>query len=151
MLCTSQIVLECLPGDDLQDVHIDPSYLSKEMVELLRNISWLCSNLMRGKAPSPNIKHLSHGARFIGRLLWHPDAEVARDAVWGLSYCVDGPDEQIELLTQRPDVVTKVRISSALLTIACTDYFCRLQQQGALLWLHRYCNSLCRDCVTTKT
>lgn len=108
VLRTSQIVLECLPGDDLEDLHIAPSYLSKDMVELLRNISWLCSNLMRGKAPSPNIKNLSHGARFIGRLLWHPDLEVARDAVWGLSYCVDGPDEQIELLTQRPEVVTKV-------------------------------------------
>lgn len=100
-----------LPLEQIVSENVDAAAddLTKEKRELMRNVAWVCSNLMRGKDPRPNMKYLAEGARWIGRLVGFVDTEVVRDAVWALSYIADGSDEQIALLTQQPQLVEQVR------------------------------------------
>eukprot|EP00035_Acanthoeca_spectabilis_P004217 m.100408 g.100408 ORF g.100408 m.100408 type:complete len:688 (-) comp12489_c0_seq2:210-2273(-) len=90
------------------DCDVPEAVESKSKRELMRNVAWVCSNLMRGKAPRPAMAHLADGARWIGKLLKCSDSEVVRDAVWALSYIADGANEQIELLTCQPTLVEEV-------------------------------------------
>jgi len=95
--------LEVVAGDALDDEHP-----SKFRTELMRQVAWLCSNLMRGKSPRPAVEFLEEGASWMGRLLDYCDHEVVRDSVWALSYIADGNDKQIELLACQTEVVEKV-------------------------------------------
>jgi importin subunit alpha-1 len=119
-----------LPLEQIVSENVDAAAddLTKEKRELMRNVAWVCSNLMRGKDPRPNMKYLAEGARWIGRLVGFVDTEVVRDAVWALSYIADGSDEQIALLTQQPQLVEQVRphtLGSAHAEVAHWRWFVR--------------------------
>jgi len=74
---------------------------------MMRNGTWLLSNLCRGK-PAPPFEIVSVSLPILTHLLKHPDSEVMTDACWAFSYLTDGNDNQISTVLQTgiaPNVV----------------------------------------------
>ncbi|KAH8921038.1 ARM repeat-containing protein [Atractiella rhizophila] len=59
----------------------------------VRNGVWCLSNLCRGKAPWSTVRDC---LPFMYPFVNHPDLEVVTDALWTVSYLVDGPDAVIQ-------------------------------------------------------
>lgn len=63
-------------------------------ITMLRNATWLLSNLCRGKPPPP-FEMVSISLPILTHLLQNQDTEVMTDACWAFSYLSDGPDSNI--------------------------------------------------------
>jgi hypothetical protein len=74
----------------LLQILTDPA-CSKSM---MRNATWSVSNLFRGKPPPP-FEVVIQALPIVSQLIYSPDAEVATDATWALSYISDGSSQQI--------------------------------------------------------
>lgn len=57
---------------------------------LTRNVTWLLSNLCRGKNPSIEKKDAAFILELFVNLLQNNDPEVKSDVFWGISYIIDG-------------------------------------------------------------
>lgn len=71
-------------------VNLLDSYLSKDTnVKLIRNMTWLLSNLNRGRNPPPKVSDMEKSLYILFKLVNSRDAETVCDAFWALSYIVD--------------------------------------------------------------
>jgi len=64
-------------------------------ISIVRNATWMISNLHRGK-PAPRADLVSSSLPLLARLVSFNDDEVVTDALWALSYFVDGPNDRIQ-------------------------------------------------------
>ena len=64
-------------------------------MSLLRNATWLLSNLCRAK-PVPAFALLQPALPYLKKLLVSNDADILSDACWAASYLTDGDDARIE-------------------------------------------------------
>jgi hypothetical protein len=64
-------------------------------LQLLRNATWVLSNLCRGK-PSPDAASVASITPALAYLLQHTDKQVLADALWGLSYLTDGDERLVQ-------------------------------------------------------
>ena len=64
-------------------------------MSLLRNATWLLSNLCRAK-PVPAFALLQPALPYLKKLLMSNDADILSDACWAASYLTDGDDARIE-------------------------------------------------------
>merc|ERR1719473_61165 len=66
---------------------------------MLRNVTWVISNLCRGK-PSPPLEKVQPALPYLARLLHCNDTETVRDALWTFSYLCDGSQEQVQAVIE---------------------------------------------------
>jgi importin subunit alpha-1 len=98
-------------------------------MSLLNNVTWVVSNICRGK-PAPDMALVGPAIEpLVGLLHKEVSTDILIDAVWALSYLSDGANERIERV-MRSGVTTKLveflgNKSSALLTptIRCLGNF----------------------------
>lgn len=58
----------------------------KKYIKILRNITWLLSNLNRGQNPPPPIESILLSIPLLEKLVQNEDAEVLTDALWTVNY-----------------------------------------------------------------
>ncbi|AFM99438.1 putative armadillo/beta-catenin-like repeat domain-containing protein [Encephalitozoon hellem] len=58
-------------------------------IKIVRNLTWLLSNLNRGRNPPPNEQDMRKSLEVLFKLINIRDPEVVSDAYWALSYIVD--------------------------------------------------------------
>ncbi|KAF7701561.1 Importin subunit alpha-4 [Cucumispora dikerogammari] len=58
----------------------------KKYIKILRNITWLLSNLNRGQNPPPPIESVLLSIPLLEKLVVHEDADVLTDAIWTVDY-----------------------------------------------------------------
>lgn len=68
---------------------IEKYQVAKEHIKILRNLTWLISNLSRGRNPPPTVEGMQLTLPVIDRLVQINDADVVADCFWCLSYIVD--------------------------------------------------------------
>ncbi|XP_071749978.1 uncharacterized protein, partial [Lepeophtheirus salmonis] len=66
---------------------------NSEHIKILRNLTWLLSNLNRGKCPPPPIESVEKSAKFLNSLLKIDDLEILSDGFWAASYISDSGKE----------------------------------------------------------
>ena len=59
---------------------------SKKDIKIVRNATWLLSNLCRGRSPPPEIGHLRRCLPVFVHLMAYEDLDVLCDSFWALSY-----------------------------------------------------------------
>lgn len=59
---------------------------NKKDIKIIRNVTWLLSNLCRGRNPSPGREHLKSCLPVFVHLMAFEDMDVICDAFWALSY-----------------------------------------------------------------
>ncbi|KAH9410707.1 putative armadillo/beta-catenin-like protein [Ordospora pajunii] len=64
-------------------------YESSTHIKIVRNLTWLLSNLNRGRNPPPQDENMKKSLDVLFKLITIRDPEVASDAFWALSYIVD--------------------------------------------------------------
>eukprot|EP01133_Synstelium_polycarpum_P013299 gene13299-15631_t len=74
---------------------------------LLRNSAWTLSNMFRGK-PLPPQEYFIQALPTLDELLNSTDTEVLCDSLWCLSYVSDAPNEQIQTILMRPNIVQRL-------------------------------------------
>lgn len=72
-----------LSGGDLSKIDFNPH------LKVLRNCSWLLSNLCRGSSPRPSFTHLKFCLALFEKLVQGTDDEIVNDSMWALSYIAD--------------------------------------------------------------
>ncbi|KAG0438743.1 Importin subunit alpha-2 [Dictyocoela muelleri] len=78
----------------------------QKYIKLLRNATWLISNLNRGRNPPPAIENMQYSLQILSRLIHESDPETANDAFWALSYICDAGQRLIDMVLEA-DVLTK--------------------------------------------
>ena len=73
-------------------------------LSLIRNGSWMISNLCRHKAPKVDLDKIECIFPTLNRFIYHRDDKVVLNACWALSYLTDGPDERIERVIKHLDM-----------------------------------------------
>eukprot|EP01112_Ceratiomyxa_fruticulosa_P015557 TRINITY_DN4585_c0_g1_i1.p1 TRINITY_DN4585_c0_g1~~TRINITY_DN4585_c0_g1_i1.p1 ORF type:complete len:534 (-),score=120.75 TRINITY_DN4585_c0_g1_i1:221-1822(-) len=86
--------------DFLLNLNVLPSllhtcFVPNAKVSLLRNATWILSNLCRGK-PKPNFNLVKICLPTLVTLLKSDDVDVLTDAGWTVSYLTDGDNDQIQ-------------------------------------------------------
>lgn len=61
----------------------------------VRNLTWCCSNLCKGK-PGPHLNTILPFMSLFQRYIFDADTEVISNCLWALSYISDGPHERIQ-------------------------------------------------------
>lgn len=64
-------------------------YESAAHIKIVRNLTWLLSNLNRGRNPPPSDENMRASLELLFKLVEMRDPEVVSDAFWALSYIVD--------------------------------------------------------------
>jgi len=64
-------------------------YENTTHIKIVRNLTWLLSNLNRGRNPSPKNENMNASLEILFKLIEIRDPEVVSDAFWALSYIVD--------------------------------------------------------------
>lgn len=72
-----------LAGGDFTNITVNPN------IKILRNCTWLLSNLCRGNSPVPSHSHLQFCSGIFGLLVESNDEEIVNDSLWGLAYIAD--------------------------------------------------------------
>lgn len=62
---------------------------SASHIKIVRNLTWLVSNLNRGRSPPPKDANMKASLEMLFKLVDIRDSEVVSDAFWALSYIVD--------------------------------------------------------------
>eukprot|EP00056_Hartaetosiga_gracilis_P020525 m.19967 g.19967 ORF g.19967 m.19967 type:complete len:536 (-) comp8529_c0_seq1:80-1687(-) len=92
-------------GPELRDLTIGAGILqpllyivnnSSTTLSMMKNATWVLSNLCRGKRPEPNFELVSEIIPTFVDLVQHEDNEIAADAAWGLSYLSDGEEYKVQ-------------------------------------------------------
>jgi hypothetical protein len=68
---------------------LDKYYTSEGHIKLVRNLTWLLSNLNRGRQPPPSAENMKMALPILFQLIAHKDAEIVCDTFWAISYIVD--------------------------------------------------------------
>jgi len=71
---------------------------NQDRVAMLQNVTWVISNLCRGK-PQPDISYIAPALPYLERLLHVQDHDTLSDALWCFSYLADGPAVQAVIET----------------------------------------------------
>ncbi|KAK1347767.1 hypothetical protein LUQ84_002749 [Hamiltosporidium tvaerminnensis] len=71
---------------------------SKDHLKILRNATWLLSNLNRGRNPPPPLPHMKSCIPVISLLTTHTDPEVVTDSFWAASYVCDADISTTDLI-----------------------------------------------------
>lgn len=58
-------------------------------IRVLRNLTWLISNLNRGLNPPPKYDNMSNSLDVLSILIEHDDEDIRNDALWAISYISD--------------------------------------------------------------
>ncbi|KAF7683902.1 Importin subunit alpha-6 [Astathelohania contejeani] len=69
-----------------------------EYLRLLRNATWLLSNLNRGRNPPPSREHMALSVSGIEQLLLINDSDIINDSFWALSYICDADEYSTDLV-----------------------------------------------------
>lgn len=78
--------------------------LSKSLAEtnaslrVLKNTTWLISNLNRGLNPPPKYENMVESLEVLQKLIDHPDDDVKNDALWAISYICDNEPKIVKLV-----------------------------------------------------
>lgn len=67
-------------------------------MSMLRNCTWVLSNLCRGKNPQPEFEVIRHAIPTLGHLISSQDEEIVTDATWAVSYLSDGENHKIQAI-----------------------------------------------------
>lgn len=67
-------------------------------LSMMRNATWVLSNLIRGKNPQPNFEVVRHAIPTLGALISSQDEETVIDATWAVSYLSDGENHKIQAI-----------------------------------------------------
>lgn len=71
-------------------------------IKILRNLTWLLSNLNRGKSPAPPKESVELSTRFLVKLLSVEDKEVLIDGFWAASYICETGEEGARGIVSSP-------------------------------------------------
>ncbi|KNE58467.1 hypothetical protein AMAG_04038 [Allomyces macrogynus ATCC 38327] len=83
---------------------------SPQAISMLRNGTWVVSNLCRGKNPQPAWALVRPLLPLLARLLYVADDEVLTDAAWAASYLSDGENYKIQALIESGMVTRLVEL-----------------------------------------
>lgn len=72
--------------------------LDKLEINLIRTLSWLCSNVCRHKQPQITLEQVAVVLPAIQALLRYDDVDVRQDSGWSLSYLTDTSEEILDLV-----------------------------------------------------
>jgi len=67
-------------------------------MSMLRNCTWVLSNLCRGKNPQPEFEVIRNAIPTLGHLISSQDEEIVTDATWAVSYLSDGENSKIQAI-----------------------------------------------------
>ncbi|KAG0417375.1 Importin subunit alpha, partial [Dictyocoela roeselum] len=79
---------------------------NQKYTKLLRNATWLLSNLNRGRNPPPAIENMQLSLQILQKLIYVSDPETVNDAFWALSYISDADHRAIDMVLET-DVLFK--------------------------------------------
>lgn len=68
---------------------LEKYHLQEGHIKLVRNMTWLLSNLNRGRNPPPNLSDMHKSLQILFKLINVRDPETVCDSFWALSYIVD--------------------------------------------------------------
>lgn len=68
---------------------LDKYHSSESHIKLVRNLTWLLSNLNRGRQPPPSEENMKKTLPILFKLIGHKDPEIVCDTFWAVSYIVD--------------------------------------------------------------
>lgn len=67
-------------------------------LRVLKNATWLISNLNRGRNPPPKLENMRSSLDVLRRLILHQDEDILNDTLWALSYICDNSAEGVDLV-----------------------------------------------------
>ena len=73
-------------------------------LSLIRNSSWMISNLCRHKTPQVDLGKIECVFPTLNRFICNNDDEVVLNACWAFSFLTDGPNERIERVIKHLDI-----------------------------------------------
>lgn len=76
-------LIQKLLGEEYVNVRKNPN------LKILRNCTWLLSNLCRGRDPPPSFDHLNFCLNFFAKLILCNDDDIVADSFWAMSYIAD--------------------------------------------------------------
>lgn len=79
-------------GLDLTINLLDKFITNDNYIKIVRNLTWLLSNLNRGRNPPPSSENMKKALYILFKLISLRDSETVCDAFWALSYIVDVDD-----------------------------------------------------------
>ncbi|KAF9763780.1 Importin subunit alpha-2 [Nosema granulosis] len=68
---------------------LDKYHPSEAHIKLVRNLTWLLSNLNRGRQPPPSAENMKKTLPILFKLISHKDPEIVCDTFWAVSYIAD--------------------------------------------------------------
>ncbi|WUR02771.1 importin subunit alpha-1 [Vairimorpha necatrix] len=68
---------------------LEKYYTRESQIKLVRNMTWLLSNLNRGRNPPPKLSDMHKSLQILFKLINVRDSEIVCDSFWALSYIVD--------------------------------------------------------------
>ncbi|ELA46784.1 hypothetical protein VCUG_01743 [Vavraia culicis subsp. floridensis] len=67
-------------------------------LRVLKNCTWLVSNLNRGRNPPPKLENMKASLEVLQQLINYKDDEVLNDTLWALSYICDNSAEAVDMV-----------------------------------------------------
>lgn len=64
--------------------------------KVLKNLTWLISNLNRGLNPPPKYENMKNCLKVLNLLITYPDEDIRNDALWAISYISDNDEAIID-------------------------------------------------------
>ncbi|KAM0672986.1 hypothetical protein GVAV_003561 [Gurleya vavrai] len=95
---------------------IDKNIKDNEYIKMIRNCTWLLSNLCRGSNPYPEDNHLIACKDFFNEFVLVNDEEIVNDSIWALSYIADSNETNAEFILNSK---TMEKIYNLLYNLCC--------------------------------
>ncbi|EPR79166.1 Importin alpha subunit [Spraguea lophii 42_110] len=73
---------------------------NKAYIKILRNCTWLLSNLNRGRTPEPPLEHIQMSINMFNKLLNTDDSDILSDTLWALGYIIDMSTDKTDMVLQ---------------------------------------------------